>query len=113
MATSGVVTYRTTRDQIIKGALRVLNAYDPENSAGPTTNQVTNAAEALNLLVKKWEAVGLELWERKWGVVFPRINQGVYVLGSPGPAGDARHQRVSQGNLMAGEALFHPRWLAL
>ena len=40
------------------------------------------------MLVKSWEAHGLQLWERKWGVIFPRVNQSVYVLGSPGAAGD-------------------------
>ena len=83
MTTSNVQTYRTTRDQIIKGALRLVNAYDPENTAGPTPAQISNAAEALNLMVKTWEAHGLQLWERKWGVVFPRLNQGVYALGNP------------------------------
>lgn len=68
--------------------MRLCNAYDPENTAGPTANQITFAAEALNMIVKRLEANGLQLWERKWGVVFPRVNQGVYVLGSPGPAGD-------------------------
>jgi len=88
MSTSGTVTYRGDRDTIIKGALRLCSAYDPENSAGPSTNQITFGAEALNMLVKAWEANGLQLWERKWGVVFPRVDQGVYVLGSPGAAGD-------------------------
>jgi len=55
MATSGTYTYRTDRDTIIKGALRLLNAYDPENTAGPSTNQITFGSEALNLLVKKWQ----------------------------------------------------------
>lgn len=88
MATSGTVTFRTNRDAIINGALRLVNAYDPENSSGPTAGQVTNAAEALNLMVKTWEAAGLQLWERKYGVIFPQQGQGIFVLGSPGPAGD-------------------------
>ncbi len=88
MATSGTITYRADRNTLIKGALRLCSAYDPENSAGPSTNQITFAAEALNMLIKKWEALGLQLWERKWGVIFPRVDQGVYSLGTPGPAGD-------------------------
>lgn len=88
MATSGTVTFRTNRDQIINGALRLVGAIDPENSSGPTTNQVTYAAEALNLMVKSWEAIGLQVWERKYGVIFPQQGQGIFVLGSPGPGGD-------------------------
>jgi hypothetical protein len=87
MATSGTVTHRTNRDEISKGALRLCSAYDPENSAGPTSTQLTLAAEALNLMVKAWAAHGLHLWERKYGVIFPST-QTLFVLGSPGPGGD-------------------------
>lgn len=88
MATSGTVTYRTNRNEIILGALRLCAAYDPENSAGPTTAQITNAAEALNLMVKAWGAKGLQLWERRYGVIFPQKAQSIYSLGTPGPGGD-------------------------
>ena len=88
MATSGLVTQRYTRDQLIAGALRLCLATDPENTASITTNQTSNASEALNMLVKAWEAQGLQLWERKYGAVFLQKGQPFYVLGSPGPAGD-------------------------
>lgn len=88
MATSGTVTFRNTRNEIIFGSLRLCNAYDPENSAGPTPGQITNASEALNQMIKSWEANGLQLWERKYGVIFPQKGQGIFTLGSPGPAGD-------------------------
>lgn len=88
MAYSGTYTFRTNRDEIIKGALRLLGAIDPENNNAPTTNQTTYAAEALNLMVKGLEANGLQLWERKWGVIFPQVGQTVFKLGSPGPSGD-------------------------
>src|SRR2546428_184989 len=88
MATSGTVTFRSTRDAIIQGALRLCGAIDPESTASITTNQTTNAAEALNQMVKGWETNGLQLWERKYAAIFPQKGQEVYVLGSPGPAGD-------------------------
>lgn len=88
MATSGTVVYRTTRDEIIKGALRLLVSYDFENAAGPTANQLTFGAEALNLLVKQWGTRGPQLWERRYAVIFPQYQQSVFALGSPGPAGD-------------------------
>lgn len=88
MSTSGTVTFRTTRDDIVNGALRLVGAIDPENAAGATTSQITNAAQALNLMVKSWEAVGLQVWERKYGVIFPQTNQSIFVLGGPGPGGD-------------------------
>lgn len=88
MATSNVVTFRLNRDQVITQALIKVGALDPENTASITTPQLTNAAQVLNLMMKGWEAQGLQLWERKYGVVFPQKNQAVYILGSPGPAGD-------------------------
>lgn len=88
MAIAGTITYRNTRDQIIEAALRKLGAVDPENATVATAIQITNGAETLNQLVKFWEAKGLQLWERKYGVIFPQRAQKVYVLGSPGPAGD-------------------------
>ena len=88
MATSGTYTNRTNRNEIINGALRLLSAVDPENTAGATSTQITNGAEALNLMVKAFANKGLHIWERKYGVIFPQYSQGVYVLGSPGPAGD-------------------------
>lgn len=87
MTTSGTVTFRSTRDQLISSALRANGVLDPEvGTASPA--QLTTGAEALNMLVKYWQAKGLQLWERKYGVIFPQKGQMVYVLGSPGPGGD-------------------------
>lgn len=88
MATSGTVTFRTNRNEIIKGALRIIGGYDFENTSGPSANQITFGAEALNLMVKEWGARGIQLWERRYAVIFPQMNQSVFVLGNPGPAGD-------------------------
>ncbi len=90
MTTSGTIVFRSTRDELIQGALRLCKAIDPENTGAtiPTAAQVTNAAEALNMMVKTWETEGLQLWERKYGVIFPQKAQQVYTLGSPGPGGD-------------------------
>lgn len=60
MSTSGVTTYNVTRDQIINGALRIIGAIAQGES--PTATQTTEAAEALNLMVKAWEADGNQLW---------------------------------------------------
>lgn len=88
MATSGVNTFRLNRDQIITQALIKVGAIDPENPSSVTTTQTTNTSNVLNMMVKSWTAIGLELWERKYGIVFLQENQGTYVLGSPGPSGD-------------------------
>jgi hypothetical protein len=88
MTTSNTVVFRLNRDAIITQALLKIGALDPENTGAITTNQTTNTANALNLMIKGWEAEGLQLWERKYGVIFPQKNQPVYVLGNPAPGGD-------------------------
>ena len=40
------------------------------------------------MLLKSMQTMGLQLWERKYAVIFPQESQGLFVLGSPGPAGD-------------------------
>lgn len=88
MATSGVVTFRSNRNEIIKGALRLVGGYDPENTAGPTATQISDAAEALNMMIKSPQWTQLHLSLRRYAVLFPQKDQGVFVFGSPGPGGD-------------------------
>ena len=42
----------------------------------------------LNMFLKTLQTKGIQLWERKYAVIFPQESQGLFVLGSPGPAGD-------------------------
>lgn len=60
MATSGSTNYATSRDNLIKGALRLIGVLAQGET--PSTDQVTEAAEALNYLVKAWQADGMPLW---------------------------------------------------
>lgn len=60
MTTSGVATFNVTRDQLITGALRMIGAIAQGET--PTATQVTEAAEALNMMVKAYEADGMPLW---------------------------------------------------
>lgn len=88
MSTSGTVVFRLNRDQLITQALLKIGVLDPENVAAITTNQTTFAVQTLNMMVKGWEAEGLQLWERKYGVIFPQKGQLTYALGNPAPGGD-------------------------
>jgi len=63
MATSGSVNYATSRDTLIKGALRLIGVLAQGET--PSTDQVTEASEALNYLVKAWQADGMPLWGMK------------------------------------------------
>ena len=60
MATSGSTDYSQTRDDIIKRALRLIGVLAQGET--PTADQVTEAAAALNGLVKAWQADGMPLW---------------------------------------------------
>lgn len=88
MATSGTVTFKVNRDQLITQALIECGVIDPENTTTPTATAISNAAIALNMMVKAWEAIGLQLWEKRYVSIFLNLNQGVYVFGNPGPSGD-------------------------
>jgi len=61
--TSGSTDFSVTRDDIIKRALRQIGALAQGET--PTTDQVTEAALALNGLVKAWQADGMPLWAIK------------------------------------------------
>lgn len=63
MTTSSSTNFEVTRDQIIKGALRLIGVLAQGET--PSADQVTEASEALNLLVKAWQADGMPLWAIK------------------------------------------------
>lgn len=81
MATSGVKTWTMTRNEIIQAALRKLSAYD--SSAGAATYEYTDAATALNAIVKEW-SVEAGLWMRQTTVLI-LSGKRKYLLG---PSGD-------------------------
>ena len=60
MATSGVTTFDLTRDSIINSALRKLSVISKGQTAD--TLDITNASEALNVLLKTFETKGMPLW---------------------------------------------------
>ena len=62
MTTSNSTNFSITRDDIIKGALRLCGALAVGET--PSVDQVTEASEALNMLVKAWQADGMALWAR-------------------------------------------------
>ena len=88
MATSGSVDFSVTRDDIITGAMRVIGALGEAET--PTSYEISNASQALNMLVKQWQgatnfAPGLKVWARKVGYLFVQSDTVQYALG---PSGD-------------------------
>jgi len=60
MATSTSTNFATSRDELIKGALRIVGAIAQGET--PTSTMTSEAAEALNMLAKAWMADGMPLW---------------------------------------------------
>jgi len=63
MATSGSYNFSTTRDELIENALLKIGGIGQGET--PSTDQYTEGAFNLNLIVKAWEADGMPLWAIK------------------------------------------------
>lgn len=63
MATSSSTNFATSRDNLISGALRMAGAISQGET--PSATLVSEAAEALNMLVKAKQADGMPLWAIK------------------------------------------------
>lgn len=83
MPTSGSTDFSVTRDDIIKRALRLLGVV--AQGELPTADQTTEAALALNGLVKAWQAEGMPLWAIKERAVTLIADQATYTLNTPKP----------------------------
>jgi hypothetical protein len=79
MATTGTNTFIVSRDDIIKGALRLIGALGVGET--PITEDYTNCSQNLNIMIKGWAKKGMPLWVTQ-DLSIPMIN-GVnsYVLG--------------------------------
>lgn len=84
MSTSGVTTFSVTRNDLINSSLRKLGVLAQGET--PTTDQVTEAAFALNLLVKSWEADGMPLWALRTISVPLQASVNTYTIGPAGCA---------------------------
>lgn len=82
MATSGITTYALTRDQIIQFALRKIGALGL--GATPNATEVTNAAQALDMMLKSWITKGIKLWTISEVTVPLVASQSSYIIGPTG-----------------------------
>lgn len=69
MATSGSYDFVLTRDDIINVALRRINELGTGESASAT--RVTECALVLNMIMKEWQADGMQLWRKQLISVSP------------------------------------------
>jgi len=82
MATSGSIDYSVSATDIITEALEQLGVLGEGESAN--TDQVTSSLRTLNMLVKAWQADGLNLFAVKKITLFLQKAQAEYSLSSTG-----------------------------
>jgi hypothetical protein len=63
MATSNSTNFATSRDNLIKGALRLVGGIGQGET--PTTDQTSEAADTLNMMIKGFMGYGMPLWAVK------------------------------------------------
>ncbi len=88
-------TYTTTRDAMITRALRILGVIAQGES--PTATMITEGSEALNDLVKAWEADGMPLWAIRQYDMPLTANQADYVFGPSSAIATDKPLRMSAG----------------
>lgn len=77
MPTSGSTSYNPVRDQSIKRALRLVNAY--ASTGNPQPEQMADALETLNVLLKSWQAEGF-LWLKQFAMLTCVPGQAKYLI---------------------------------
>lgn len=82
MATSGSINFSATRDSIITEALEQLNVLAEGQS--PSSDQLTSCSRTLNMIVKSWQANGLNLFALQRLYVFLETDKVEYSLSSSG-----------------------------
>jgi len=76
MALSNSTDFSITRDQLITGALRIVGAIAQGET--PNATQLSEGSEALNMLVKAWQADGMPIWVTKEYVLDMTANTNTY-----------------------------------
>ena len=83
MTTSGSVDFTMTARQVINSAFSKIGVKTAEQALEPEEFQ--DGIDALNLMLKAWQAQGLHLWSKEEGVLFLDVGKTDYFLG---PTGD-------------------------
>jgi len=79
MALSGSTDYSLDRDTLIAASLRLCGVGSIDED--PTADDISQAAIALNIMVKAWQADGLQLWQVREYSLTPVDGQAQYSLG--------------------------------
>lgn len=88
MARSNSFDFTVTRDELIKASFRLIGVGHRGESI--PAEDINDASEALNLMLKAWQVDGLQLWKREEQSITLTASKRVYTLG---PTGDIVMQR--------------------
>lgn len=105
MATSGTYVWTENRDKVITGALRKL-AVIPSGGT-PSSNQISDANEALNNLIKALHADGMPVWSVVSYSFSPTAGTNTYNIGigqtlnTPAPIKLLQARRLDSGSTVA------------
>lgn len=83
MTTSGSVDFTMTANDLITASFKKLGIIAAEQSI--QAHMLQDGIEAINLMLKSWQAQGLHLWLNEEGVIFFDVGETDYLLG---PSGD-------------------------
>jgi hypothetical protein len=87
MTRSGSYDFSVAGDAILRGAIRLVKGCGGTAPSGAKTGQaeLTETREALNMMLREWQAQGVGLWLKKELYIFLAYQTGSYSLG---PSGD-------------------------
>lgn len=97
MTTSNSTNFSVSRDDLIAGALRLCGALALGES--PTTDQVSEASTALNILVKAMQADGMPLWAIKEYSITLTSGVNSYTIGTGQTVNTSKPLKITQAFL--------------
>lgn len=85
MTTSGSTNYTVDRNTLIKESMQLIGALG--EGVDPNATQYADASRALNIMVKAWQAHGLQLWTISTASITLTASTASYILGPAGSTG--------------------------
>lgn len=79
IATSGTATFNQTAIDLISFAYFAAQIIGEEET--PSGFQLATGLDALNVLVKGWQATGIHVWTQEEAILFPQPSQFEYAIG--------------------------------
>lgn len=97
MATSGTTTFNLTRNELVKSALRLINAY--ASGEEPEPSEIDDTVEAGNIMIKAWQSEGIGIWKNTEQTLTLVGDQQSYTIGPGGDLDIARPTEVNYARL--------------